>query len=159
MAPYDDVVNGMLPGISETLNVKHRQESEIYDSIYVRGLNDAWECARTITDEDELSEDALAEIFGEGKTLADILNENSASDAMDKIRAYGDMLSKAEVGDEVTDGRTFEVICAVYGNGQYDSVTEYGTVSKGRRLNDVTKTGRRFPQIVQMLRLMKRKHD
>ena len=96
-------------GINDgSLDVKLRVEGA-----YQRGLDDAWEAARKIvadTDHGGFAMGALCEIF-DTRSYTYIMNENTAQEAVDKIKAYEDEQKKKdriEVGDEVeryVDGR------------------------------------------------------
>ena len=76
----------------------------VSDAEYQRGLNDAWEAARRIvckTDVGGMALDTLKEVFGLIST-ASIIADNTAQEAIDKIKAYEDKHSDCiEVGDEV----------------------------------------------------------
>lgn len=96
-------------GINDgSLDVKLRVEGA-----YQRGLDDAWEAARRIvvdTDHGGLALGTLSGIFGT-QSYSYIMRENTAQEAIDKIKAYEDEQKKKDridVGDEVeryVDGR------------------------------------------------------
>ena len=58
------------------------------DEYYQRGLADAWEAARKICANWCISDDDLALIFGKGKTIDDIMREFTATEAIEKLKAY-----------------------------------------------------------------------
>lgn len=59
-----------------------------YEDGYQCGLNDAWGAARKICTNWVLPDSVLSKIFGMDKTIDDIMKENKASEAIEKIRQY-----------------------------------------------------------------------
>ena len=133
------------------------------DEAYQRGLDDAWEAARKIVlspDEGGLSVHNLFKIFGRD-TSRYALKNYSASEAIEKLKAYDEI----KVGDEVeslyNDGTVIEnmipwvvtKIREVDGKKHYYGIDAEGT----SRNNDfVRKTGRYFG-IDKILEEMKNK--
>jgi hypothetical protein len=130
------------------------------DTAYKKGLEDAWEAARRIvvdTDHGGLALGTLSEIFGT-QSYSYIMRENTAQQAIDKIKAYedGKHSDRIEVGDEVRtrDGapnHTFLVTKVtdshVYGIS-YDGSWNYWTK------DEVTKTGKHY-DIASILEAMR----
>ena len=102
-------------GINDgSLDVKLRVEGA-----YQRGLDDAWEAARRIvvdTDHGGLALGTLSEIFGT-QSYYYIMRENTAQEAIDKIKAYEHKDSdRIEVGDEViSDAGTKYTVTSITG--------------------------------------------
>lgn len=137
---------------------------------YQQGLDDAWECAKKIalikTDEDcpYFTVAELKKIF-ECSTLQSVFDTNSASEAIEKVKAYEQQKADAEikVGDEVcfvfAGGETIEpfiVFSIKDDNGKkyYEGIQ----VSDGRWVGGglkYYKTGRHFPQVAELLNAMK----
>ena len=63
---------------------------------YDAGLDDAWECARKICTNWCISDACLAEIFGKGHTIDDIMRLNSASEAIAKIKEWEEKKKQEE---------------------------------------------------------------
>ena len=132
-------------GINDgSLDVKQRVEGA-----YQRGLDDAWEAARKIvtdTDHGGIASGTLCEIFGT-RGYSYIMQENTAQEAVDKIKAYEDKHSSIKMGDEViwSDGTTL-VVTMVYEDGGFNWCD--GTSQDGRAyhvlLDNVRKTGKHY---------------
>ena len=75
-------------GYKEAYDTAYADAEEIYESgkrvMYQKGLKDAWEAARKISSMDSNTRD---EVFGLVIT-SNIIDENSASEAIEKIRQY-----------------------------------------------------------------------
>ena len=90
----------------EVLNSDYINEhyGSLQDEAYQAGLNDAWEAARKIvvdTDHGGLALGTLSGIFGT-QSYSYIMRENTAQDAIAKLKAYEDKHSdRIEVGDIV----------------------------------------------------------
>ena len=130
-----------------------------YEDGYKRGLNDAWEAARKICLNDcdgGLTVMEIAKIF-DVSYYRDALKNYSASVAMEKIRQYEqEKEEEIQVGDEIeaVSGKAVVVyvddvdehkVRYVYSNGVY----AFNYIDK------VTKTGRHFPEIAEVLQKMK----
>lgn len=123
---------------------------------YERGLNDAWECARKMCCMEP--EERLLAFDVSGNHLA-ILSDLTAPKAMEKLKAYEEKQKQTEdikVGDEVThDGAKFIVL-------NIDSQTSvYCLDTRGRtpiftNIHNLTKTGRHFDTIPEVLKQMNR---
>lgn len=134
------------------------EQQAIAEKAYQKGLSDAWECARKISC---MAYNTCDEIFGL-VIAANIFNENIASEAIEKIRAYEQAQKEKEeqmiqVGDEVIyDGRRCVVITP-------ETTKRYGSLmdAEGRRHGfenkEVEKTGRHFSEIAEVFAKMKEK--
>lgn len=120
---------------------------------YENGLKAAWEAARKISTMDSPTRD---EIFGLVIT-SNILDENSASEVIEKILQY-EQEQQIQVGDEVVFYNGEKCVVTVVGDGQVAEVMDKGGFSMrmddGLR-NSMKKTGRHFPEIVEVLKKMK----
>lgn len=76
--------------------------NEIIDDDYHRGLKDAWNCMKEIT---ELSRYSYEEIFGAMDYIT-LFSRRSASWAMDKLHNY-----KGEIKKPITYGEIYEIFC------------------------------------------------
>lgn len=124
---------------------------------YEDGLNEAWKLARLIvcTHEDGgKSAEWLENIFGtERKDL--VLRNFSASEAIDAMENY----EKIKVGDEVKYIGSVGVVIEDYSEDQVMLMWSNGRTAIGIPKKDVTKTGRHFPQIEEVLNQMKEGED
>lgn len=139
---------------------KYREiRDELEKQAYQRGLADAWDAARKICTNWVLPDSVLSKIFGMDKTIDDIMKENTASEAIEKIQAYEQEKEEIKVGDEVEAVSGKAVIIEVLGNGK-DVRYMYPDASTG--FNDscnVTRTGRHFPEIAEVLEKMRSEQD
>lgn len=127
------------------------------NAAYQKGLSDAWDAARKICTNWVLPDSVLSKIFGINKTIDDIMKENTASEAIEKIQAYEQRQEEQiQVGDEIeaVAGKAVVVyvdyvdehkVRYVYSNGVYAFEC----------IDNVTKTGRHFPEIAEVLAKMK----
>lgn len=88
----------------------------------------------------------------------DIVQETSASEAIDKIQQYEhEQEEQIHVGDEVVFYNGEKCVVTVVGDGQVAEVMDKGGFSMrmddGLR-NSMKKTGRHFPEIVKVLKKM-----
>ena len=123
---------------------------EAENKAYNRGLNEAWETAKKIVN---MSEDEFDAVFDDVEYL-EAAFESTPQETIAKIKAYEDKQeqdAEIKVGDEVThDGAKFIVL-------NIDSQTSvYCLDTRGRtpiftNIHNLTKTGRHFPQIAEVL--------
>lgn len=132
---------------------------------YQQGLDDAWVAAKKICTNWMISDQTLAEIFGQCKDIDTIMHENTAQEAINKLKAYEEQQKADEikVGDEVcfvfAGGETIEpfiVFSIKDDNGKkyYEGIQ----TSDGRWVSGglkYYKTGRHFPQVAELLEAMK----
>lgn len=135
------------------------QGFEKYDpeADYQRGLDDAWEVARKIS---KMSNKEQFDCF-DNHGMTNVLDYNTAAKAIEKLRAYEEQ-KKAEdeikVGDEVEDKhncagvvtRIHSVGNDIWCNVLYKEGKQYSTF-----VSNLTKTGRHFPQVAELLDAMK----
>jgi len=136
------------------------------DEAYQRGIDDAWEAAKKICTNWMISDRVLAEIFGQCKDIDTIMHENTAQEAINKIKAYEEQQkadAEIKVGDEVcfvfAGGETIEPFI-VFSIKDYNGKKYYEGIqtSDGRWVNGglkYYKTGRHFPQVAELLKAMK----
>lgn len=153
------------------LILENENPSKMYktliDASYERGLNLAWECAKKIaadmTIENLKSCGLICTNDGEYEPeeyeySCEVINKYSASEAIAKIKEYEEHKKKDEeikVGDEVVYLDRVFVITSIVKNEYiigFDSNGEYCSYHYKTKLK---KTGRTFPQIVEVLEKMK----
>lgn len=131
------------------------------DEAYQKGLNDAWKAARKICTNWVLPDSVFSEIFGMDKTIDDIMKENTASEAIEKIRQYEQEQEGIKIGDEVAfhhdDGRPDTVVVVTYigQDGFIDGMDGRGTQYAHKNPKKWAKTGRHFPEIAEVLKKMR----
>lgn len=125
---------------------------------YQKGLNDAWECARKIALDKEdggLDTATYCETFGYGKGFGTVLKTFTASEAIEKIRAYEqEKEEQIQVGDEVTTDSGKAVVTGV-GPVHFEYIFADGSHGYDE-VKNVKKTGRHFPEIAEVLAKMKK---
>lgn len=146
--------------------IKDGKESvQIDDSTaYEQGLNDAWECARRIDNDYDLEQYLIDSI--ESKSYierCDLFNQLSPQECMAKIKEYEEkQTEKAEIkvgdeviyhGDGVHDGSVGVVIGVEKDWREVRFKSSWNSV--GIHKDTLTKTGRHFPQIEEVLEQMK----
>lgn len=123
---------------------------------YQKGLDDAWEAARKICNEPEnggLPAGAVVELFGRNGPILGC----SAQNAINKIKAYEEQqkADKIAVGDEVDyKGVTKYVVTGIVDDDTICGFTLNG-LWNANTIKEVTKTGRHFPQVAELLKAMK----
>lgn len=133
------------------------------EEAYQRGLSDAWEAARKLvldSNHGGLTNYDIEEIFGVDEEQA-IINY-SASEAIEKIRQYKQKQEEIHLGDEVTflpnNAKGIVTECHVpdvlYGDNDKYAVWCGGTMEYVLKQH-LTKTGRTFPEIAEVLQKMK----
>ena len=131
-----------------------------YEHGYEQGLEDAWECVRKISSMDSKTRD---EVFGLVIT-SNIFDENTASEAIEKIRQYEQEQEEIKVGNEVKSGDEKYIVLQKYLN----NIDELMVVLFNRRDGEIgtwhmynangaifEKTGRHFPEIAEVLNKMR----
>ncbi len=149
-----DEPNYLMDGIfylCESTLDKLKPLDELKHAEYQRGLADAWEAARKIGCDDGLSLRELIDIFCMDDA-GDILKDNTAAEAIAKIRAYEEE-KKIKVGDEITDGE-LKAIALELRDGYIHYLLADGTVSY-HYPNVWKKTGRHFSEVAAMLDKLK----
>lgn len=146
--------------------IEFSNEAHACTGDYERGLNNAWECARKLMlgeNDGGISIEESRKIFGVGYYSA--LSNYSASEAIAKLKEYEEKQKPVEdaeikIGDEVIycgggahDGSVGVVIGA---EKDWREVRfKFGWSSVGVHKDSLTKTGRHFPQIEEVLEQMK----
>lgn len=132
---------------------------------YEQGLNDAWECMKTLckpVDEGGITWGEMERMLGDSyHSFYDVINDFTPSELMKKVKEYEES-KKFHVGDEIeNDDRTCVITKIVdehYVNIMY--VEKNGSIVGAMGYIDPTKynkTGRHFPQIEEVLNAMKEK--
>ena len=126
---------------------------------YEKGVNDAWEAARTIV---KMSWEDKNKIFGKMILHSNIFLDYTADEAIEKIRQY-EQYEQEEIhlGDEVTflpnNAKGIVSECHVpdiYSDNDKYAVWCGGTMEYVLKQH-LTKTGRTFPEIAEVLAKMK----
>lgn len=136
----------------------NQKENAIY--AYERGLDDAWECARKISQEEPfgLTTGELEQIFNT-RSIGTVIEKNTASEAISKIKEYEEKQKQTDdeikVGDEVyiDDKGRKAVVSRVLDNGLYNIVFYNGDTNCVDRCF-IAKSGRHFPCIEEVLNQM-----
>jgi hypothetical protein len=145
----------------EELNSDYINEhfSDLQDTAYQRGLEDAWEAARKIvvdTDNGGIALGTLGEIFGT-QAYSCIMRDNTAQEAIAKLKAYEDKQKDSiEVGDEVIDRDGDITIVTNIHERLFDGLCNDGSTMGDLFLEDVRKTGRHFDHIDKLLEAMRK---
>ena len=126
-------------------------KSGYYSDGYQRGLKDAWDAARKISIMDSPTRD---EIFGLVVT-SNIFDENSASEATEKIRQYK---QDFKVGDEVISDEDIKGVTVDMDDYLLHVLDENGVIQAWPR-EDAVKTGRYFPEIAEVLKKMREEKE
>jgi hypothetical protein len=125
------------------------------DASYQEGLNDAWEAARKICLNDSdggLTVTEIANIF-DVSYYRDAMKKYSAHEAIEKIRQYEQEKEEIKVGDEVINRDKKAVVTEItdrFVRIMYSDGSGYALFSE-----NMTKTGRNFPEIAEVLAKMK----
>lgn len=132
---------------------------EVGERHYQKGLSDAWDAAKKIylpVEYGGIPADALRQIFN-NKSASGIFKKVSASEAIEKIRQYEQEKKEKEeqiqVGDEVIIRYKKAVVTEItdsFVRIMYSDGSGYALFSK-----NMTKTGRNFPEIAEILAKMK----
>ena len=124
---------------------------------YQKGLEDAWDAARKVTQVRKYGGygDCLGDVFGRTDTPWDVF-DYSAPEAIEKIRQYEqEKEEQIQVGDEI---ETPSGLKGYVVNFTDDELVHYVS-SEGRfgtmGTSAVSKTGRHFPEIAEVLQKMK----
>lgn len=120
------------------------------EAAYQKGLYNAWDVARKISIMDSPTRD---EIFGLVVT-SNIIDENSALEAIEKIRKYEQEQDEIKVGNEVDSKGCRGTITKISYDGDHFNVMWENGSTGYYMIEDFKKTGRHFPEIVDVLRKM-----
>ena len=122
---------------------------------YAKGLADAWECARSV-----INNEVPFEFWNlaSGQSMLAVFRLYSAKEAIEKIREYEEEQKKAaeiKIGDEVTDDDGWNgVVTFISPEGKYLVVTLQDGSALRWKKEHFKKTGRHFPQIEEVLQKM-----
>lgn len=124
-----------------------------------QGADKAWECAKRFVWKTSLN-DAASMGFIVEEEAAEILKNYTATAAMKAIELYDEKLeTEIEVGDEVIAVSGNAIVIRKYMGNDGVERCEYWYYKDARIDRDATtflrKTGRHFPQIVELLKAMK----
>lgn len=153
-------VDGYSRGYDE--GVKDGQKGKISEMLvdtYIQGLNDAWEYARKITLNSEdggIPYREFEKIFDDITSPYAVFRKYTISEAIAKIKEYEDKKNEIHIGDEVVSDSFDE-------KGIVTHITDKGCVSLicgmnsmiSTGLDKVHKTGKSYPQIVEILEQLK----
>ena len=141
--------------MSEAEDLAYKLYSPKIDEAYQRGLNDAWDVAKKISTMDSPTRD---EIFGLVIT-SNIIDENSAPEAIEKIQKYEQKQDEIKVGNEVNGKGGRGIITKISNDGDHFNVMwENGSTGYYMR-EDFKKTGRHFSEIAEVLRKMQEEKE
>lgn len=138
-------------GVESTMIEIETTVCELMDKAHQEGLDQAWTAARWIFN---ASAQTLADVFG-GVGNWDNL---TALEAICKIATYEERKNKIEVGDEVkinADGIKAVVMDKSDNEDMWWLYTENGCIEEWQDVQ-FRKSGRRFPQIEEVLKAMQR---
>ena len=149
-------------GREDAIDAISSKEQSIADKAYQSGLSDAWKAARKIAISEKsggLTCREMQRIFCTDET--DEIFDMSASEAIEKIRQYEQESEEIHLGDEVTflpnnaKGIVSEChVPDVYSDNDKYAVWCGGTMEYVLKQH-LTKTGRTFPEIAEVLAKMK----
>ena len=128
----------------------------LIDASYERGLKDAWECAKKMF---EMPYIELQNIFPH-ISLFNPLDNVSPSEAIVKIKEYDERKKQDEeikVGDEVVYLDRVFVVTSIVKNEYVMGFDSNGEHCSYHYKTKLKKTGRTFPQIVEVLKQIKEK--
>lgn len=139
-------------------------EQAVAEKAYQKGLNDAWDAARKILLSKEdgglLEYDERKAVFGYGNYFL-VLKKCSASEAVEKIRQYEqEQEQPMQVGDEVVGGKGGRgIITKISDDSDHFNVMWENGSTGYYMIGDFKKTGRHFPEIVEVLRKMREEKE
>ena len=123
-----------------------------YEDGYQRGLNDAWEAARKVV---ALSTVDRRKVFG-SEYMYSILENHTASEAIEKIRQYKQEQEEIKVGDEVTaEEETSKFVVTWMNDRCICGVDEEGKCYSYEPREISGRTGRCFPEIAEVMQKMR----
>lgn len=147
-------------GLSDSKNQDTKDFADMYDCGYNEGLKDAWEVAGKICVMDSRTRD---EIFREVITT-NIIEHNSASEAIEKIQQYEQNQEEIQAGNEIKCDNERYVVLQKYLNDIDEPMAVLFNIKDGKTSvfhlyngNGAIfeKTGRHFPELVEVLKKMR----
>ena len=144
--------------ISEMNNVLSRLNGAIradidkqVDEAYQRGLNDAWEAAKKIS---LMSPDKIENVFPGAAKYNRYNLGYSGVEAIERLKAYEKTQDTIQVGDEVRHDRGWTAVVTAIDELGLTLLGTNGAIADYHDKSRFTKTGRRFPQVAQILEEM-----
>ena len=136
---------------------KYEIEPEKEREAYQRGVNDAWECAKKIAVDSAfggISVKKLFKIFGT-YSYHNVFEKYTPQEAIAKIAEYEKQKDVIKIGDEVcyTDATIAGVVVRCRNDGFYNVMDKTGQQNIRSGI-EITRTGRTFPQIEEVLKAM-----
>ena len=170
-AVSENIVENLTPYTEPDLEQVNAEKDKIYDEArdrgyeegkargYQEGLFDAWEAARKILSYGKTGGklEVLTDVFSDADGWWDIINKYTASEVIEKIRQYEQEQEEIKVGDEVRNVRSgwTAVVARISDDECLTLMDGNGAIADGYEITRFTKTGRRFPELVELLRKMK----
>jgi len=155
MEEKDEYKRGYIDGQSNGYEFTEKFAIEEYE----RGLNDAWECAKKISlsvVDGGLSANEIEDIFG--CSFYYVPKAYTPLEAIAKIKEYKKRKQENDeikIGDEVMYDSKQYIITAIANGGHTLMLLGLGGGYMIRAIpKAITKTGRHFPQIAEVLKLM-----
>lgn len=137
---------------------------EVGERHYQKGLEDIWRVARKIilpSKRGGFTIDEFAGCFGSDVSKYDVVEHYSASEAIEKIRQYEQEQEEIHLGDEVTflPNNAKGIVTECHVPDISDIFDKYAVWCGGTMeyvlKQHLTKTGRTFPEIAEILQKMK----
>ena len=169
----DELLTVIIAGIQILRDNEHKQgyadgkadtpftdTEEAENKAYNRGLNEAWDAAKKAN---EIDADVYDKLFP--KSFIDGIYESyTAREVIDKLAEYEDKQkqdAEIKVGDEVMTeiaehGVAVRDTYYIGEDREPFTLIWFGTHMSSCPINELTKTGRRFPQIAEVLKQMNR---
>lgn len=121
-------------------------------------IEDVWQFLAFLID--GMDSDEKYECFGMSNSYR-IVSTMSYQEAKDKYNKWLKQRNEIKVGDEVTDKDGYKGIATfVYtGCGLFDVLWDDGSVTEDVDKKDFFKTGRHFPEVVELLKKMKENYE
>ena len=135
-------------------------EKDQADRLIEQGRNEAWEAMKKIylhVEDGGLSGDEIRKIFDTYLCINEVIMNFSASEVVEKLRAYEEQKkeedSEIHVWDEVQSlGGLIGIVTHISETEGFSILWEDGSVGKRKNTSDFKKTGHHFPQISEVLK-------
>lgn len=146
---------GFKDGTKKCINCEDFKENAKAEA-YQKGLSDAWAAARWVS---KANAGVNFEVFCMHFT-SEVLLKISASEAIEKIKAYEQKQEQIQVGDEVRNVKSGWTAVVSNIDGECMTLMDTnGVLGDGYDVNRFTKTGRHFPEIAAVLEKMRGEQD
>lgn len=134
--------------------MRNKMTDDYYIGVKV-GMDLAWDVARKIFSMDgEVRETLLHNCF-----FKDIIENISASEAIEKVRQYEQEQEEFKVGDEVNGKGGKGIITRISDNGDHFNVMWENGSTGCYMKEDFKKTGRHFSEIAEILKKMQEEKE